>query len=352
MAANGLTAKQQRALRAAPAPRRAAMRSGFLQQRSRRPQATTAPPRVRREAPREVLRGTPHHFDAFKPGGTGQALSFSVGPATAIKGSSYISLSHSTGSYYLLTFNAGGGAVVGTHNEHNGTSWQAATNLTIPSTGLSASGPSASSPDTFMPARGSLRIRNVTRAADVAGVVRVLRVSAGLTLTANQDTLVAYVRGHQRTRVYSGEELCTVHQWDQIPVAQDSYHAFVSPGTNVAEYETYTQDPGLSTLLVVFERSASATQDYELTFAMNAWARYNEIGPLSNAYVMPPSIPLALTNAARDAAEAVGSTGKKLAGSVADTFGGYLGAMLAQRSANAVARALPRAAPLLALTAG
>jgi len=361
---NALTTRQQRALRNANPAQRAAMRAGFQRQGSGQAkprmaarlqstrQAGNASQGVVRVRPKNLMSGSPHHFDAFT-GVKPQALSFSVGPAVGIRGAYYKSLTTVASSAYIVTFNVGGGAIVGiVHRETAPDTWTAVTTLSIPSSGLGGLGPSASEPDSFMPTRGSLRIRNVTRAADVAGVVRALRISAGIP-TSNSAELTAlgqYIRGHSRTRTYSAEELCTVHQWDQIPVSQDLYHHFTAPPTDLTGFQNYVQDPGVSTICLLIEANAQV-QDYELTFAMNAWARYNVIGPLTNSYSLPQTVPLAVTNAMRDAAEAAGSVGKRIVGQALDYAGGYLGAMFAQRMASAASRvALAGSAAPLALT--
>ena len=84
-------------------------------------------------------------------------------------------------------------------------------------------------------------------------------------------------------------------------------HEFKSPDNVVSSIT----DPGLSTILVLFEHP-TPTQHYELSMAATYYARYRYSGPLANASGHPPVAPLNMINRIRDAAEAIGSLGTPL----------------------------------------
>jgi hypothetical protein len=259
-----------------------------------------------------IPKGLPitHHFNAFGPQAS-QALNFSVGPAVQVSGYRAQAITPTPGNdATLLIFAPGGGTdqLVGWHLSAG--TWSAEfSTANIDTTGISTT-VSATSPDTVMCSRGSLRLRNVSRAADCGGVVRVLRLSTGFfaTTDAQKDALVSLIRGHTRTVTYSGSSLSQCHQWDAIPVSQGKYMEFNKPETGIASYN----DPSVSNLLVLIEDFATA-QTYEATVAATYYARYSVSGPLANLSFPPPTTTIAHTNYVRDTAEAVGSAGKQVA---------------------------------------
>lgn len=252
-----------------------------------------------------------HHFDAFavhRP----QALAFSVGPATPISGATRFTLDLPADAYKtVLIFQPGGGfSQVYYFKQTGATAWTSSTIVSIASTGITST-TSNTSPDTIMCTRGSLRLRNVSPASDMAGAVHVLKLSTGLDTNFTDPwkvLLAGLVTGHQRTVTFSGAQLSATHQWDCIPVSQDRYHSFHPPTAGNLELER----PGLSTIAMVFDHSASKAQTYEFSICANYYARYSTIGPLANSAVLPPTVPLALANRARDAIEQIGSNAKPL----------------------------------------
>jgi len=191
----------------------------------------------------------------------------------------------------------------------NGSTWSLGETVLIATTGITDT-PSASSPDTVMATRCSLRLRNVTAAGQVAGVVHFMRVSTGIAWgTAAAPDLVMMMLGSELTRSYSASELTATHQWDGIPVSQDKYHAFVAP----SGFDASVADPGISTLLVLFEGGTTDIQKYETTVAAQYYARYRLAGPLSNMSKLPPTTSLDNINKLRSYAEGVGSAGVNIA---------------------------------------
>lgn len=260
-----------------------------------------------------------HHFNAFGPQRP-QALAFSVGPATHITGARRTPLkTESSDSFSLVVFQPGSGYYQLQYLKRgaNGT-WSQGLIESIVSTGIVPSTTSASSPDTIMCSRGSIRIRNITPAANVAGAVHVLRTSSGFpnfwnTPTAGvTESVKDYVLEHRDTVSMSGSQLTGTHQWDCIPVSQDKYHAFVAPDENLS----MQTDPGLSNIFFLIEHDSTQNQTYEFSFAASYYARYRVIGPLANSAESPPVIPLGMINHVRDLAESIGSLGTPLIKSV------------------------------------
>lgn len=255
-----------------------------------------------------------HHFDAFGPQNP-QALAFSIGPATQISGAFRFPLAlSSANTFTLLAFQPGSGfhQAIYTTQGNNGV-WTADGNPSITSTGIDpAAGASATSPDHIMCSRGSIRIRNLTAAGSVASAVHILRVSTGLTnfygTPSDSEAIKDLILESKDTCTMSGSELTGTHQWDCIPVSQTNYHDFISPDNHVSKL----LDPGVSTILILFEHPSSSNQDYELSMAATYYARYRITGPLANAAGHPPTLSLDLINMLRDGAEQLGSLGMPL----------------------------------------
>jgi len=273
-----------------------------------------------------------HHFNAF--GHTApQALSFSIGPATHLTGYRSVLFGSYATNPSMFIFQPGGGVDQLTRytTTDGGVTWAAGSSYNIDSTGIALGGASATVPDQVMCSRGSLRYRNVSRAADAGGVVKVLRLSSGMfndsTAWAN---LYRLVQSHPRTHGYSGSALTAAHQWDCIPVSQAEYTSFRDPTTGPGA----TGVPPLTSIVIVME-AFSTVQDIEITFAANYYARYRVAGPLASMSRPPPTCSVTQTNLARDAAEAIGSAGRKVGNAildgVTDMTTGYIGNLFRQQ---------------------
>jgi hypothetical protein len=297
------------------APPQSQPRQGLPARVARRAAPSTNIVRV----PNPRIVGLPaHHFDAFAPSKP-QGLTFSVGPCTPVTGAARFTVNLPADSEKtLLCFQPGGGLdQAGTMRRTappvppsaSGT-WSAWSPHNIVSTGFGTSA-SSSSPDTMMCTRGSIRVRNISPAADMAGAVHCLRVSTGIPQWGSaleNERLAHLVEGHQRTVTMSGSQLSATYQWDCVPVSQDRYHQFKTPNYGIFSSE----EPGLSTILMVFEHSSAKAQTYEVTICANYFARYSAAGPLANSAVCPPTVPLTTVNRSRDRAEQMGSIGKPI----------------------------------------
>jgi hypothetical protein len=329
----------------APARRPPARRVGVVKKiLKRRP----PPPPPRRGGGRVVRAANPiprglsasHHFNAFGPQRP-QALAFSVGPATHISGAARFRVQLATDkAYTLLAFQPGGGVnqvVYSTETTADPGIWAQGSHEHIASTGILYS-PSSASPDTVMCSRGSIRIRNLTAAGQVAGAVHVLRAATGLadfySAPTESEAVKDLILQNARTVTMSGSQLTETHQWDCIPVSQDKYHAFTAPSNGTA----VMADPGVTTVLLLLEHMASGVQTYEFSMAASYYARYRFIGPLANCANPPPTISLDVVNRLRNAAEAIGSAGRPvmsaamgaLRDSAAEAMPGILGNMVRQ----------------------
>lgn len=291
-------------------------------QRRRNPQRNrfVPPQQVVRRRPR-VPRGLPpsHHFNAFGPQ-TPQALAFSIGPATHLGGLATSSQTTSTTDPKMYVFQPSGGydQVAIAESTTGGSTFNWIGNIGITSTGIGNS-PSSSSPTQVLCSRGSIRIRNTSRAADAGGVVRVLRTGTPVDFGApSLGGLYDYVKNNPRTHTYSGSSLTMAHQWDSIPVDQTSYSTFCDPASAYTILNT-DRSPAVSSIIIIFE-SFSTVQDYEFTLAACYYGRYRYAGPLASMAVPPPTVSLGLTNKFRDIAESVGSAGRKVATKGAETL--------------------------------
>lgn len=290
-----------------------------------------APGPQRRFAPQQqnVVRARPqipsglplnHHFNAFGPQKP-QALAFSIGPATHIGGLATSTQTSSTTQPVMFIFQPSGGYnQLGKCTTADGGVNFAWSNINITSTGIdpTGAGPSAVSPSQVLCSRGSIRVRNTSRAADAGGVIRVLRTGTPLsTNTAQLGELYDMVKNHPRTHSYTGSSLTMAHQWDCIPVDQSSYCRFVVP---TGAYQALNAgETAVSSIVIVME-SFSTLQDYELTMAACYYGRYRYAGPLASMASLPPTVPLARTNMLRDVAEHVGSAGRKVGAAAGNAF--------------------------------
>lgn len=286
-----------------------------------RPQQRRAPQQqavVRARNP--IPRGLPnnHHFNAFGPQKP-QAMAFSIGPATHVGGLASSSETTSTTQPIMFIYQPSGGfnQLMRLDSTDGGATflWPPS-NTSIASTGISAT-PGVSSPAAVLCSRGSIRVRNTSRAADAGGVVRVLRLGTPLEFTgSDMGAVYTMVKGHPRTHTYTGSSLTMAHQWDCIPVDQASYSRFIDPvaGYDVLQHSTLGNlqaTPAVSSVIFVFE-SFAQIQNYEIAIAACYYARYRFVGPLASMASLPPHCPLARTNMLRDIAEAVGSAGRKV----------------------------------------
>lgn len=292
----------------------------------------------------------PRAYDGFlndRP----QHLAFSVGPATHLRGLSRLKFSTSTTADTVIVINGGPGLYVGECMAVvPGASVSQQGTFKMSGAGFEPTGASASSPDTAIVTRCSLRLRNVTKAQNVTGYVLALNMSAGCALggataqahQANWDALVTYVSSHPRTTTFSAHEMLETTQWDSFPVDQGKYHSFVAPNSDNGQWRDQSADPAMSTIVVVIPPTEDP-QDYEATVAASFYARYRVTGPLAHASRLPPTMPLDMMNKLRDGAEALGSMGMKILTSpAAQQFVGGVGQQMIQ---NMRFPALPAMAP-------
>jgi len=163
-------------------------------------------------------------------------------------------------------------------------------------------------PDTALCSKLSVRIRNISKAVDVAGVVRVMNIAAGIDVNGPElINLINYVNDHPRTRTFGASELRASRQFDTHPVDQAKYHSFVRPGITAADWDEAIKDPAMSSIVMLFPTILA--NHYEITVNAHYYGRYRITGPLANMASHPATAPLDMLNRARDEAERIGSDG-------------------------------------------
>jgi hypothetical protein len=207
----------------------------------------------------------------------------------------------------MFQFTGGYNQYTGYYSNNAGDTWTqldgGISPQTIDSTGITLTA-GAGSPNKVMMTRGSVKLRVYTKALNLEGLVRVLRISSAIPDINNADlyNLFLYISGHIRTRTYTSQELTQTHQWDAIPTDQASYMTFRTPSSGISNIA----EPSMSTI-VFLQESVTEVQSYEFGMGTTGWARYSEMGPLASMAVHPPTAPQALINEIRDRAEALGS---------------------------------------------
>jgi len=133
-----------------------------------------------------------------------------------------------------------------------------------------------------IPLRGSLRIRNITEALSVGGVVRTLRYNGGVSFGAdspsgNADnpagvpTVQAYlsvcnmIRDAPRTKVHSGHELREMHQSNTYPADFIRSMEFCEDRS----FPECVRRPGYCTLFVLIDDFAASTNLHNNTYEVN-----------------------------------------------------------------------------------
>lgn len=324
-----MTPKQQRALGAAAQRDRAKLRASFKAQREEFNRTRQAPaprpkPRPKPKGKARAKAGTMSlSYNGFSP--APMPLAFSVGRATRLQGLARKEITTTAGTlagqdYTLVFFNGHAGHYVGFAYGINSTAntFVHAAHWSMDAAGFDSSkSPTGTSgqPDTAMCSKMSVRIRNISKAIDVAGVVRVLNVAAGITVIGanNQESgvdlvnLVNYVNDHPRTRTFGAAEMRASRQFDTHPVDQSKYHSFAPPSTTFGEWLHALEDPAQSTLVMLLPTILA--NHYEITVNAHYYARYRVTGPLANMAAHPPTAPLSAINRARDETERNGSDG-------------------------------------------
>jgi hypothetical protein len=332
-------ARDRSALKAQIARDRAALRNG---QNSRRPapRPKAAPQRgnaQRRAGPQRKSRLS---FNSFSP--SIMPLAFSVGRCTRLQGLSrgdFFSDTTSGSTYKLGIWNGVPGHYVGrVFNVDTAASPMTASTeklWSMQSAGFAlaqvGAGGTATAPDHAMCAKFSLRIRNISKAIDVGGVVRVLNMSAGASANFTTDIdelvqLIRYVEAHPRTVTFGASELRSTQQFDTHPVDQSLYHTFREPTHGLSEWDEAVTNPAMSTIVMVIPTFAN--NQYEVTANGHYYARYSVTGPLANMASNPPTADQSLLNRARDEAEALGSRGYKAASRIERHAEPYVGASI------------------------
>jgi hypothetical protein len=236
----------------------------------------------------------------------------------------------------VAIFNGHPGHVVGTvlnFNSNTPYSFTTVRTITMDAAGFDATTTAnGGHPDSAICSKLSVRVRNISKAIDVAGVMRVMNIAAGVSITSPEDVanLINYVNDHPRQRTFGAAELRASRQFDSHPVDQALYHNFTSPSTTAAQWHDALKNPAMSTIVLVFP--TIALNHYEITVNAHYYARYRVTGPLANMAMHPPTAQLSVLNKARDDAERMASdgyeVGKRVVKHAEKPFGEAMGAGL------------------------
>lgn len=140
-----------------------------------------------------------------------------------------------------------------------------------------------------IPLRGSLRMRNISAALEVGGLIRVMRYNGGLALNRDEDggsdnpsvpvlenilQISEMIRDCDRTMTFSGHEMCKIQQSNCYPadfVRSMTFH------TDTSFYEAM-RTPSMCSILVLIDNYVSATtgknNTYEFNFRVQRAARF------------------------------------------------------------------------------
>jgi hypothetical protein len=250
----------------------------------------------------------------------------------------------------------------------------------------------SSPPDNAIPTRCSMRIRNWTQSVGTGGIVRVLRCTTGLSLglsdlttTPNTErttnvalaVLCDEIRNHARTRVYSGSELCEMHQkncsvvdqskstwftdWntqtpiDQVPWAKPVYGNVLGNWDHgdLSNFTLQLHDPAYTPICVLFEpfiaavNGANVGNSYEVSIRSQFLAHYPQGTMLANMAFSPEHAPAKIEQA-RAKEESQGSMLANVAHAVRDAASWvwqHRGPIVA--AGKAIRNYAPRALPML-----
>jgi hypothetical protein len=143
-----------------------------------------------------------------------------------------------------------------------------------------------------LPLRGSIRIRNTTEGLNVGGVVRVLRLNAGVRMnedllgdTDRQDgnpttsgylNVCSMIRDSVRSKTFTGHELKASHQMNSYPV---DFIKCMSFREDVTLNETISQ-PAFCTVAILIDNflpsgTGARNNSYEITCQVHRAARYD-----------------------------------------------------------------------------
>lgn len=337
----GLSSKQVSAIRGAPPGRRAALLRGFVAQGPAGKEAKpgkTAPKKAALFAGAPVIpaRIAPRgqgFYDAFATPLDTVATAMSIGLATPILGRSRdLTIRNSPSSNIsdnsvLIWFQPGhahnyAGRQFAIDHTNGGLTER---NLIVPQFSSLYDNVSGVGVEQIT-VRGSIRIRNVTEARNVGGVVRVLRYGGGYpvpTDAASYMSLCDMIRDSPHTNTYSGHELVTTKQKNCYIVDQARATTFESDSAfSGGASRSATGRPYLTQIFILIDTfspgdtvtAASGMSvtyglqnSYELSVAVQRLARFD---PGTLMHSLTRSIPADphMHNQARDREEASGSS--------------------------------------------
>lgn len=210
-------------------------------------------------------------------------------------------------------------------------------------------------PESVIPARCSFRMRNVTEAIAVGGVVRTLRMTTGfnsldLTVPVSADGgftnealqgLIDNIKVNPRTRHYDAEEFRQTQQKNLSVVDQSRstmFEPFNPHHTLAVTGYTFRDEllkPTYTPIAIVFEpfvASGDTPNKYEINIVSQFLAHYVQGSMLQALAIDPKSGPQQL-NRARNHEEATGSSFNSVVSSLLGAGAGMLGSQLLPNAA-------------------
>lgn len=342
-----LTPNQQKQVSSAPPSEKAKLAQAFRAQSAllRMPRASAGKRGVMPDVTKYHFGQTPAssnviaprgfgYYDAFAHDPNSACTAYSIGPATGVTGTSRHTVntqvpnaSHSGVVLVIVapSWSKTQGVVIGADSAGS-----------FLSTDINSPQLIADPPQSAIPTRCSLRLRNVSPTFTKGGIVRSLRITTGFlppTNLAELDSTCELIRNHDRTRTYSGAVLtedfqinCTVS--DQAKAT--SFFNWVPPASSGFASATY--QPALTPIVLLFEPFSglgtgsplTATPNtYEITIRSQFLGRYTQGSMLANLAVPPRAIGDGVNNL-RDREEARGSTLHSVAQAGVEAGGNFL----------------------------
>lgn len=284
-----------------------------------------------------------HHNALYGP--SLKALSIALGGAVPLRGRTGSGFTIPAGEIVALFFNPAAGEVIG------GYFFRGTGNVIAPLTiGNALYNPA---PERVCVTRGTFGVLDVTKQLDRGGTVRVLQLPQSIEFSstspslAEQDAAIAFIRAHPRTHVMGRELGEAPHYWHSHVVDNILAQEFIGLATTTANLLVELGRPRFSTLCILWE-AYPLDRDYELTYAVTAYARYGTIGPLAALEQPIPTISQQAFSAANRALQDMGSVANAVGSGIVRGLGDVAEGAARYYGGRAIAAGAMRALPAIA----
>lgn len=332
---NGLSPNQAKQVANAPQAQKAKLAAAYRSQTAiqRMPRASAGKRGVMPDVTKYHFGQTPAssnviaprgfgYYDAFAHNPQEACTAYSVGPATGIVGASRTTISTHAPATPASGYSGVVLMVVCPTLSSNQAIIFSDNAGTMDISFVSSPQLVADPPQTAIPTRCSLRLRNITAQIAKGGVIRTLRLTTGFQIPANLtalDALCENIRNHDRTRTYAGSSLADDFQINCTVVDQSRATSFDSWGAE--GFQHFLLNPSYSPIAILFEPFAissgssltlGSVNNYEVTIRSQFLARYAQGTMLANLAVPPPAVG-DVVNKLRDHEESKGSALQRVA---------------------------------------